>query len=349
MILGIESSCDESALAVFDPQYGIIKETVFSQEQYHQNYGGVVPDIASRSHLEKFPIILKPFLENINLATIDLIAFTAGPGLVASLAMGQTFAKTLSWLWNRPLRAVNHLSGHLYSPFINKHRQNPSDFNGKISKHYLPHLGLLVSGGNTLLFEINRKQTVNILADTVDDAAGEALDKGAKLLGLSYPGGRRIEHLALGGDAERYKFPESFKSINDWKFSFSGLKTSLRYFLEKTKCCQWNDKLKQDLCASYQKAVFSVLINKFKQAIKSRPYNSAGLSGGVANNLKLRQSFIEVSEQNGVTPLLPDPQHTGDNAAMVAFSAWVTEESRRKSNTEDTSIKPVWNLSNQSE
>lgn len=345
MIFAIESSCDESALAVFDPAFGIIKETVFSQELYHQQYGGVVPDLASRSHLEKFPIILKPFLEEINPSKIDLIAFTGGPGLAACLAMGQTIANTLSWLWHCPLVAVNHLSGHIYSPFINKHREVPRHFNGKISKNYLPHLGLLVSGGNTLLFEINLNHQIKILAETIDDAAGEALDKGAKLLGLAYPGGKKIEILALEGDAKRYRFPKSFQSCKDWKFSFSGMKTSLRYLLEKINQSDWNDQLLRDLCASYQTAVLAVLINKFKQALNKKSYKSVGLSGGVANNQKLRQSFVEVAEKNDISAFLPDKKHTGDNAAMIAFSAWINQENRKEYNKNNPRIKPVWNLS----
>ena len=345
MIFAIESSCDESALAIFDPAFGIIKETVFSQELYHQQYGGVVPDLASRSHLEKFPIILKPFLEDINPSKIDLIAFTGGPGLVACLAMGQTIANTLSWLWNCPLVAVNHLSGHIYSPFINKHREMPCHFNEKIPENYLPHLGLLVSGGNTLLFEINLKHQIKILAETIDDAAGEALDKGAKLLGLTYPGGKQIEKLALEGNADRHLFPQSFESCKDWKFSFSGMKTSLRYLLEKINQSDWNEKLLRDLCASYQKAVLAVLINKFKQALNKKSYQSVGLSGGVANNQKLRQSFIEVAEKNDIAAFVPDSKHTGDNAAMIAFSAWITGANQKEYNKKKPRIKPVWNLS----
>ena len=346
MIFAIESSCDESALAIFDPLFGVVKETVFSQELYHQRYGGVVPDLASRSHLERFPTILKPFLENVNPSKIDLIAYTGGPGLVSCLAMGQTLAKTLSWLWNRPLISVNHLSGHVYSPFINKHRESPCHFNGKIGKEYLPHLGLLVSGGNTLLFEINLKHQIEILAETIDDAAGEALDKGAKLLGLTYPGGKKIEQLAIRGDPYSHSFPKAFQSSKDWKFSFSGIKTSLRYLIEKINDSDWNDGLLEDLCASYQKAILTTLVNKFKQALKKKSYKSAGLSGGVANNRKLRQMFIEITRQNDILPLLPDSIHTGDNASMIAFSAWITQESNVKFIGSSAKIKPVWPLSN---
>ena len=318
MILGIESSCDESALALFDPQQGIVGEWVSSQIKLHQAYGGVVPDLASREHLKNFfPLLEQVLNRSVN---VDRIAVTYGPGLAGCLAMGMALAKSLALAWRVPLAGVNHLRGHAFSPFIPLHRTAAETFTEKLT-HFLPHLGLLVSGGNTLLFEMDAERHFNIIAQTVDDAAGEALDKGAKLLGLPYPGGPLIERQALQGDPLAFAFPRAFPAAHNLKFSFSGLKTSLRYRLEKMDDAEVQSAL-PNLCASYQQAVIDPLILKTRQVLEQKSFRSLGLSGGVANNQRLRDAFADLANQTKQPLFIAERPHTGDNAAMVAFAAW---------------------------
>ena len=223
MLLAIESSCDESALALFDPKKGVIGEWVHSQIKLHQEYGGVVPELASREHLSH----LIPLMHSAQLYkyqnAIKTIAVTHGPGLAGCLAMGLCCAQSLASAWNIPLLGINHLHGHAYSPFIQKHAADPQSFRQQFEAA-LPHLGLIVSGGNTLLFQIDESNRLSIIAETQDDAAGEALDKGAKLLGLGYPGGPKVEQMASRGHPHAFDFPRAISPKNQPQFSFSGLK-----------------------------------------------------------------------------------------------------------------------------
>ncbi len=319
MILGIESSCDESALALFDPQHGIHGEWVASQISTHVEYGGVVPEIAVREHVDNFFPLLDVGLEGH--PVVERIAVTCGPGLAGCLAVGIALAKSLGLLWNVPVLGANHLRGHAFSPFISLHAENPEDFENHL-RDLLPHLGLIVSGGNTLLFRINENRELSIVAETVDDAAGEALDKGAKLFGIPYPGGPALEKLAFAGDPERYDFPRAFPEPSKMRFSFSGLKTSLRYRLDKMNAEEVLPR-RSDLCASYQKAAFDQLCVKSRHALEADHYKSLGLSGGVSNNLDLRARFDQLGKQFGMPCFVAEPGHTGDNAAMIAFLAHV--------------------------
>ncbi|HCR36674.1 MAG TPA: tRNA (adenosine(37)-N6)-threonylcarbamoyltransferase complex transferase subunit TsaD [Opitutae bacterium] len=320
MILAIESSCDESAIALFEKDQGILGEWVHRQVELHLHYGGVVPDLASREHMAFLPELLKLAREKVDIGAITQVAVTLGPGLAGCLAMGVSFAKALAWAWKVPLIGVNHLRGHAFSPFIALHQADPAAFTERLQA-CLPHLGLLVSGGNTLLFELDTSLSIRILAETVDDAAGEALDKGAKLLGMPYPGGPLIEAKALEGDTKAYGFPRAFPRASDAKFSFSGLKTSLRYFLEKVSDEELAS-IESDVCASYQEAVMGALVHKTKQVLKHKTYKSLGLSGGVANNQRLRALFKSLASHAGVELFVAEPRHTGDNAAMIAFAAY---------------------------
>jgi N6-L-threonylcarbamoyladenine synthase len=333
MILALESSCDETAVAVFDPARGILGEWIHSQIALHETYGGVVPDLASREHLENFGPLLRRALAATPAADITKIAVTNGPGLAACLAMGLTTAKSLALAWGVPVVGVNHLRAHAFSPFIPLHAANPAVFETELAK-LLPHLGLLVSGGNTALFTIDESRRLRLLSSTLDDAAGEALDKGAKLLGLGYPGGPQVEKLAAGGHAAAFEFPKAMAQRATLDFSFSGLKTSLRYQLEKL-APEVIERRRADLCASYQHAVFEALLRKSALALE-RPstgsgqaasYRSFGLSGGVANNQTLQKGLERVAREHGVTFLRAQPQHTGDNAGMIAFAAWAERES----------------------
>lgn len=323
MILAIESSCDESALSLFDPKCGLKGEWVHSQIATHQLYGGVVPDIASREHLSNFPFLLDQLHQTIKEKNykVSRIAVTCGPGLPGCLALGVSLAKALGLLWRTPLIGVNHLRAHAFSPFIPLHEEDPARFSERFQS-YLPHLGLLVSGGNTLLFKIGTDRIFSIIAQTVDDAAGEALDKGARLLGLPYPGGPQIEKKAKDGNPSSFHFPRAFPKRDILKFSFSGLKTSLRYLLEKMDDATLTPKL-PDICASYQDAVISALRIKTEQVLQTENFLSLGLSGGVANNKSLRNQFSMLAEENQTPLFIAKPRHTVDNAAMVAFTAFV--------------------------
>lgn len=339
MILAIESSCDESALALFDPAKGMAGEWVHSQIDLHKEYGGVVPDLASREHLKNF----FPLLEHSKVLeqsdAIDQIAVTNGPGLAGCLALGIAFARSLGLAWKLPVVGVNHLRGHAFSPFIELHESAPEAFDERLDE-FLPHLGLIVSGGNTILFEIDTNRRIEVLAETVDDAAGEALDKGAKLLGLPYPGGPLVEKLAAEGDAKAFDFPKAIAPRNERRFSFSGLKTSLRYRLEKMDDAEL-EKAMPDICASYQSAVIDQLVGKSKHLLEGSSYKSLGLSGGVSNNMTLRAAMEKLAKRYRMPCLIAQPKHTGDNAAMIAFAAYADPKGIA---TDEFTIQPALRL-----
>ena len=355
MILALESSCDETAVAVFDPARSLTGEWVHSQIALHEAYGGVVPDLASREHLSHFGPLLARALAAVPAEKITKIAVTNGPGLAACLAMGLSTAKSLGLAWGVPVVGINHLRAHAFSPFIALHAASPAAFDAEFAK-LLPHLGLLVSGGNTALFSIDEARRIRLLASTMDDAAGEALDKGAKLMGLGYPGGPQVEKLALTGNAAAFEFPKAVAQRSSLEFSFSGLKTSLRYQLEKMAPADI-ERRKADLCASYQAAVFNALVRKSSLALERGPqvvadfhigdqgsqadksagmetgahhpssgYRSFGLSGGVANNQTLQAGLAKVAQAQPIPFFRAQPQHTGDNAGMIAFAAWAERE-----------------------
>ncbi|OHE70701.1 MAG: tRNA (adenosine(37)-N6)-threonylcarbamoyltransferase complex transferase subunit TsaD [Verrucomicrobia bacterium GWC2_42_7] len=322
MTLAIESSCDESAIAVFKEGEGIIGEWVHTQIALHQVYGGVVPGLAAREHLTNFgPLLQGALRECPEMRQANRVAVTYGPGLAPCLALGIGMAKAISIAWEIPVLGVNHLRGHAFSPFLPIYQQDPKKFK-QVFESLLPHLGLIVSGGNTLLFKINTDSSINLLAQTVDDAAGEALDKGAKLLGMPYPGGPLVEQQALKGNKKAYRFPRAFPDASDMKFSFSGLKTSLRYKLESMN----QDEIKNsmaDICACYQDAVIGQLLTKTKQGLNQETFKSLGISGGVSNNKELRNTFLKLAESHDIPLCLAEPKHTGDNASMVAFAAHI--------------------------
>ena len=322
MILGLESSCDETAVALFDPARGMAGEWVHSQIALHEKHGGVVPDLATREHLRTFAPLLERAIQEVGLGGVRTIAVTHGPGLAACLAMGVAAAKALSLALHVPVVGVNHLRGHVWSPFIALHAGAPADFDARLAA-VLPHLGLIVSGGNTLLFKLDGSRRLTVLSSTRDDAAGEALDKGAKLLGLGYPGGPLIEQIANGGRADAFDFPRGIGRRDELDFSFSGLKTSLRYRLEKMTPGEVELR-RADLCASYQQAVMDALVRKTRAAIRQGEgaYRSLGVSGGVANNRTLRAGLEVEARRARLAFLAAQSQHSGDNAGMIAFAAW---------------------------
>jgi N6-L-threonylcarbamoyladenine synthase len=321
MILALESSCDETAAAIFSPTQGLVGEWIQSQIALHERHGGVVPELATREHLRTLGPLLQRVRAEVDLAAVTQIAVTNGPGLAGCLAIGCAAAKALAAALRVPLLGVNHLRGHAFSPFIPLHAQAPDRFAEQFLQ-LLPHLGLIVSGGNTLLFRMDEARHIEVISSTRDDAAGEALDKGAKLLGLGYPGGPLIEREARRGNARAFDFPRGIGRRAELDFSFSGLKTALRYQLEKMTPAEVAAQL-ADLCASYQQAVVDALARKTMLALAARPYRSVGLSGGVAMNQLLRETLARTAARARVPLLAAEPQHTGDNAGMIAFAAWV--------------------------
>lgn len=322
MILALESSCDETAVALFDPACGLVGEWVHSQIALHEKHGGVVPDLATREHLRHFGPLLARARAEVGFSRVDRIAVTNGPGLAACLAIGVASAKALALALRVPVCGVNHLRGHVWSPFIALQAEAPAAFEARLAA-MLPHLGLIVSGGNTLLFTLDEARGVTVLSSTRDDAAGEALDKGAKLLGLGYPGGPVIEKLAADGREDAFDFPRGIGRRDELDFSFSGLKTSLRYMIEKMPAAEVQQRL-PDLCASYQQAVVDALRRKTCAALRLHEgrFRSVGLSGGVANNRTLRAALEAEAGRAGLPFLAAQPKHTGDNAGMIAFAAW---------------------------
>jgi len=322
MILALESSCDETAVALFDPARGLVGEWVHSQIALHEPHGGVVPDLATREHLRTFGPLLTRARGEVGFESVRTIAVTHGPGLAACLAIGVAAAKSLALALRVPVVGVNHLRGHVWSPFIRLQAESPGGFEARLAA-LLPHLGLIVSGGNTLLFRLDADRRLTVLSSTRDDAAGEALDKGAKLLGLGYPGGPLIERLAADGRPDAFDFPRGIGRRDELDFSFSGLKTSLRYRLEKMTPAEVEAR-RADLCASYQQAVIDALGRKTRAALEQGEgtYRSLGLSGGVANNRVLRRTLEAEAGRLRLPFLAAEPRHTGDNAGMIAFAAW---------------------------
>jgi len=304
-VLGIESSCDDTAAAVYDSAAGLLSNVVASQVPVHETYGGVVPELASREHIRSIVPVVEQALGRAasEREDIDGVAATAGPGLIGSLLVGLCFAKSLAFAWRKPILGVDHLEAHLFAIFL----EGRPDF---------PYIALLVSGGHTSLFRVEGFDSVSILGGTRDDAAGEAFDKAAKQLGLGYPGGVAIDRLAQQGDPLRFPFPRAWLSTGSADFSFSGLKTSLRTFLASP---EGKAARPEDIAASFQEAVVEVLAGKALSAAKQEGIPRIVLAGGVAANSRLRERIGEDGMTAGVEVHLPSRTLCTDNAAMVAF------------------------------
>lgn len=305
-ILGIETSCDETAAAVVARGTDVLSSIVSSQIDIHARYGGVVPEVASRAHVEMLvPVVAEAMVEaGVEPRQLDAIAATVGPGLIGSLLIGVSAAKSLALVWDKPFVAVNHLEAHLYSAFLEE-----PDLK-------LPLVVLLVSGGHTMLVLMEDHGRYRLLGQTVDDAAGEAFDKVARFLGLGYPGGPVIDELAMTGDREAIAFPRAM--VNDGlDFSFSGLKTAVVNHVRKNP-----DVPTADVAASFQEAVVDVLITKAERAAKQ--FDAAGLclAGGVAANSSLRERALDVCVRAGLKAFVPSRAMCTDNAAMVAAAGW---------------------------
>ena len=314
-ILAIETSCDETAVAILRGNELLASEVASQRE--HEAYGGVVPEVASRNHLLHAPRLLELALRKAGIALEDVDAFaaTSGPGLASSLMIGASMAKGLALGAGRPYLAINHLEGHLLSPFLSPGSTIPA------TTKVEPNVSLIVSGGHTLLVEVRGVSDYRILGRTVDDAAGEAFDKVAKLLGLGYPGGPEIERQAASGDAARFDFPRSMLDSRDHNFSFSGLKTAVRYRLADFPAGERTRDLVSDMCASFQRAVVEVLVKKTLRAANECGARLVTVSGGVSCNQALRNEMAESCRMAGLRLLTAPPRLCTDNAAMIAFAA----------------------------
>ncbi|MBZ0199926.1 MAG: tRNA (adenosine(37)-N6)-threonylcarbamoyltransferase complex transferase subunit TsaD [Ignavibacteriaceae bacterium] len=307
-VLGIESSCDETSVALLSGE--VLKANLISSQDFHTKYGGVVPELSSRAHLQIIIPLVKDALSKsqIKLNEIDVIAATAGPGLIGALLVGLTFAKGLAYSLNKPFVPVNHIEGHLFSGFLME------------EKPEFPFLAIVVSGGHTLLLLVKSFTDIKKLGSTVDDAAGEAFDKVAKMLGLGYPGGPKIQKAAALGDKYKIDFPVA--ELKDfYNFSFSGLKTSVLRFIQK----EYGEASKipqtdlYDIAASFQHAVIRAILGKTHKALKNYAVNSISLVGGVAANKELRESLAELAGKQKKKIVIPSIEFCGDNAAMIAF------------------------------
>jgi N6-L-threonylcarbamoyladenine synthase len=314
IILAIETSCDETAVAILRDREMLASE-VASQIAEHEKFGGVVPEVASRNHLAQLPHLLERATASAKIAIneIDAFAATSGPGLASSLLVGNSTAKGLAIGAGKPFLAINHLEGHLLSPFFGR-------------EGIAPNVSMIVSGGHTLLVKVGGIGDYEILGRTVDDAAGEAFDKVAKLLGLGYPGGPVIEARAKNGDPKKFDLPRSMLNSGDLNFSFSGLKTAVRYLLPKVVIPTENasaarDDVLADLCASFQQAVIDVLRGKSLRALRQTNSSTLTLSGGVSCNCALREDLRAMCEKNGIEFLVAEPWLCTDNAGMIAFAA----------------------------
>jgi len=322
-ILGIETSCDETAAAVVKDG-AVCSSVIYSQLAKHAPYGGVVPEIASRDHVKKLPGIIEEALAEAGcrFEQLDGLAVTCGPGLASSLLIGYSAARSLSQRLGKPLMGVNHHEGHICSVFLG---EKPPRLEGAF-----PMLTLLVSGGDTRLVYMKTPGHYEVIGQTIDDAAGEALDKGATLLGLGYPGGPTIQRFAEGGNPDAVRFPRGLDHPGkDWPyalerklcFSFSGLKTALLYYLQKHPEALENETIRRDVTASYQEAVADALATRMERALRHKDCASFASAGGVSLNKPLREKLSAISEKTGVPLRLSSPKLCTDNAAMIAGAA----------------------------
>ncbi|MCQ2133347.1 MAG: tRNA (adenosine(37)-N6)-threonylcarbamoyltransferase complex transferase subunit TsaD [Bacteroidales bacterium] len=315
IILGIESSCDDTSAAVIKD--GFLLSNVIASQQVHKDFGGVVPELASRAHEVNIVPVVSQALEKAGVKPEELsaIAFTRGPGLLGSLLVGTSFAKAFGLSLGKPIVMVNHLQGHILANFVkqyDKENRQPS----------FPYLCLLVSGGNSQIVKVSSPLEFEILGQTIDDAVGEAFDKCSKMMGLGYPGGPIIDRLAKQGNPDRFKFAKPH--IQGLDYSFSGVKTSLLYFVrdEMEKDPQFMENNKEDICASFQKTLIDILLDKLVKAAKQTGIKEITIGGGVSANSGLRERIEMEGKKRGWNTYLPEFKFTTDNAAMIAIAGY---------------------------
>lgn len=309
LVLGIETSCDETGLALYDSGQGLVAHALYSQVEVHAPYGGVVPELASRDHVRKLLPLLEEVLTQASVARADLsgVAFTAGPGLIGALLVGASFGRSLAWSLGVPAVAVHHMEGHLLAPML----EDPAPA--------FPFVALLVSGGHTLLVQVEGVGAYQLLGESVDDAAGEAFDKTAKLLGLPYPGGPELARLARQGDPTRYRFPRPMTDRPGLDFSFSGLKT---FALTTLRDADAEPQTRADIARAFEDAVVDTLAIKCKRALEQTGLNRLVVAGGVGANRALRTRLQTLLDERRGQVFYPRPAFCTDNGAMIAYAGF---------------------------
>lgn len=328
-ILGIETSCDETGIAIYDEHHGLIANQLYSQIALHADYGGVVPELASRDHIRKTAPLIQAALQEAHLTAeqIDGVAYTSGPGLVGALLVGATIARSLAYAWQVPALGVHHMEGHLLAPML---EENPPKF---------PFVALLVSGGHTQLVQVDGVGQYQLLGESIDDAAGEAFDKTAKLLGLDYPGGAALAKLATQGKPH-FTFPRPMTDRPGLDFSFSGLKT----FAANTIANNPNDnQTRANIALAFQSAVVDTLMIKCRRALQQTGLKRLVIAGGVSANTALRSGLEKLMQQVGGEVFYPKPQFCTDNGAMIAYAGFLRLKSGQTSDLA-IEVKPRWNM-----
>lgn len=330
LILGIETSCDETGIALFDSKKGLLADALYSQIAVHAEYGGVVPELASRDHIRKtLPLVKQVFAEaGITAKDLDGVAYTAGPGLAGALLVGAGIARSLAYGWDIPAVAVHHMEGHLLAPML---EENPPEF---------PFVALLVSGGHTMLVNVEGIGQYELLGDSLDDAAGEAFDKTAKMLGLAYPGGPAVAKLAEKGEVGKYKFPRPMTDRPGLDFSFSGLKT---FTLNTLHNSDKSEQTKADIACAFETAVVETLSIKCRRALQQANSTRLVIAGGVSANLKLRQRLEQMVKKENAQVYYPRLEFCTDNGAMIAFAGCQRLVAGQHEGLE-FSAKPRWDL-----
>jgi N6-L-threonylcarbamoyladenine synthase len=331
LVLGIESSCDETGIALYDTEKGLLGHTLHSQIELHSFYGGVVPELASRDHIKYIIPLINQLLKDssISIDSIDSIAYTAGPGLSGALLVGSSLAEALAYALNIPSIPVHHLEGHLLAPMLEE------------DKPSFPFLALLVSGGHTQLIDVKEIGQYEILGDTLDDAAGEAFDKTAKLLGLGYPGGAALSELAEKGITE-FELPRPLLNTHGLNFSFSGLKTAVLTLVKKQT--KLTNTIKENIAFAFQESITDVLVKKSIKALKQTGYNKIVVSGGVGANKRLREKLRFHSKNENFKVYFPKLEFCTDNGAMIALAGALRAHLSSKNNYK-FSVQPRWKLS----
>ena len=334
-VIGIESSCDETAVAVYEAGRGLLSHRLHSQIALHQAYGGVVPEIASRDHVKRLLPLVREALAAAESSpqSIDGVAYTAGPGLIGALLVGAGFARSLAYAWGRPAVAIHHLEGHLLAPLL---EVDPPQF---------PFLALIVSGGHTQLVDVAEIGRYRILGETLDDAAGEAFDKTAKMLGLPYPGGAGLARLAESGRPGRFSFPRPMLDRPGLEFSFSGLKTAALVALRDRAL---DDQARADVAHAFQEAIVETLAEKSRRALAATGHRRLVVAGGVGANRRLRERLDAVARQAGAQLYFPRAEFCTDNGAMIALAGCV-RLSRGDRQGLDLGARASWELGSQGE
>ncbi len=334
LVLGIETSCDETGIALYDTEQGLLADALHSQIDLHIEYGGVVPELASRDHIRKTLPMIGQLMEQANIThdDIDGVAYTAGPGLIGALLVGASLGRSLAMAWNVPAVGVHHMEGHLLAPML---ESNPPAF---------PFVALLVSGGHTQLVEVQRLGDYTLLGESLDDAAGEAFDKAAKMLGLPYPGGPQIAELAGQGDPERFDFPRPMVNRPGLDFSFSGLKTFTKNTIAKyTVDNNIEPQTKADIARAFEEAVASTLTIKCKRALKQTGLSRLVVAGGVSANIRLRESLGKMTAKEHAEVFYARLEYCTDNGAMIALAGALRLQAGHAEGLE-IQVHPRWPL-----